>query len=79
VTTVEQREKLRAAAQWMQGDDVLYVNDPARIMLLDEIEVLSKALRDALVLAEYAYRHIPKWIVSSAPERLAELRKLVQS
>lgn len=70
MTTAEERAKLRSAAQW-RCDDVLYINDPVRLMLLDEIEVLSKALGDALDgLADTDDWENPRW---------AELRKLVQS
>jgi hypothetical protein len=67
--SVEERAKLRAAAQWMQGD-VLYINDPVRLMLLDEIEALSTALGEALV----------RWKGATGGDpgpRHAELRKLV--
>jgi hypothetical protein len=65
VTTAEQRAKLRSEARWLQSDGGL------RVVLLDEIEVLSKALREALDgLADTDDWENPRWV---------ELRKLVQS
>lgn len=75
MTTAEERAKLRAAAQWMQGD-VLYINDPLRLRLLNEIEELSKALATALD----GWESFARMHSGGAPfnmATIAELRKLV--
>lgn len=71
MTTAEQRAKLRSEAYWLQSDGGL------RVMLLDEIEELSKALSKALDGWEaFAMQH-----PGGAPFNMAviaELRKLVR-